>query len=584
MKLKKKEKQLPLFWRVFIISVSCALALIIVGASLFALYMSQYENSRPETLISNYIDSLGEDGLAEYIINNFPENTGNFSTVDQVVSEVIMPTLKNSIRYEKRVGEYSDDQPVYTLIAGERKIARISFTPEGKTLFGFNKWGEAELEYEADFSDLHYDALYIKVPGGASVTFEGNRLTSSYIERTEKYSGPSSEYEKPVKLPICEVYNAGEGYGDPNIVVFSGDNQLQVMSASIDEETGIKTISYSFPPSRLHSLTFIVPSDAIVTVNGKTVTSDFITESNLPYPSADKWNADSDSAPYIPSPSADKWNIDSDSAPYRVKYFLDGLVTVGIEFSVSAYDGTVLTPVSSDEESGIYEYEYPSELLRTAEIYAPEGSSVTLNSVELTASELIGNGAVPNEIESIGQLITNPERVCVYRVGGLYSEPKIEITDKSGKKLTITAAENMIYSFDRESSDELMEAHKAYVEQFTDNYIKYYTDGRIYIEENFENLILPYIQPDSEAYKYLSIVFDSLAWREKSTVSEKNISSHDYIRWGDNCFSCNVDFMIKYYNPNSGAYEEENVKDWQLFFVNTTGGENGWKIAKFIFH
>ena len=163
MKLKKKEKQLPLFWRVFIISVSCALALIIVGASLFALYMSQYENSRPETLISNYIDSLGEDGLAEYIINNFPENTGSFSTVDQVVSEVIMPTLKNSIRYEKRVGEYSDDQPVYTLIAGERKIARISFTPEGKTLFGFNKWGEAELEYEADFSDLHYDALYIKV-------------------------------------------------------------------------------------------------------------------------------------------------------------------------------------------------------------------------------------------------------------------------------------------------------------------------------------------------------------------------------------------------------------------------------------
>ena len=107
-------------------------------------------------------------------------------------------------------------------------------------------------------------------------------------------------------------------------------------------------------------------------VNGKTVTSDFITESNLPYP------------------SADKWNTDSDSAPYRVKYFLDGLVTVGIEFSVSAYDGTVLTPVSSDEESGIYEYEYPSELLRTAEIYAPEGSSVTLNSVELTASELMG--------------------------------------------------------------------------------------------------------------------------------------------------------------------------------------------------
>ena len=550
----------------FIISVSCALVLIIAGASLFALYMSQYENSRPDTVISGYINSLGEDGLAEYITNNFPNNTGSFSTASQVVNEVIMPMLKDSITYEKRAGEYSDEEPVYTLIAGGRKIARISFESAGKTLFGFHKWGEAELDYEADFSDLHYDALYIKVPGGASVTFEGSRLNSSYIEKTEKYSGPSSAYENPVKLPICEVYNAGEGYGDPNIVVFSGENQLSVMSVSIDEDTGIKTISYAFPPSRLHSLTFIVPSDAIVTVNGKTVTSDFITESNLPYPSTDKWNSE------------------ADPAPHRVKYFLDGLVTAGIEFSVSAYDGTALTPVSSDENSGVYEYEYPSELLQTAEIYAPEGSSVTLNSVELTESELITPGAVPGEIESIVQFVTNPGRVCVYRVGGLYSEPKIEITDKDGKKLTVTAAENWVYSFERESSDELMTAHKTYVEQFTDNYIKYYTDGRIYIEENFESLILPNIQPDSEAYKYLSTVLDSLAWREKSTVSEKNIASHDYIKWGDNCFSCSVDFLIKYYNPNSGAYEEENVKDWQLFFVNTTGDDSGWKIAKIIFH
>ena len=91
-------------------------------------YMSQYENSRPETLISNYIDSLGEDGLAEYIINNFPENTGSFSTVDQVVSEVIMPTLKNSIRsvsythldVYKRQYKCSSALPVIIIASGKR--------------------------------------------------------------------------------------------------------------------------------------------------------------------------------------------------------------------------------------------------------------------------------------------------------------------------------------------------------------------------------------------------------------------------------------------------------------------------------
>lgn len=117
---------------------------------------------------------------------------------------------------------------------------------------------------------------------------------------------------------------------------------------------------------------------------------------------------------------------------------------------------------------------------------------------------------------------------------------------------------------------------------FVENYIKYYTDGSRSIAANFQGLILPYLQPGSEAYNYLSKVYSSLAWTAKCTVHEKDIKTYNYQQWGENCFSCNVDFSLSFYSPNSGQETHENVEGWKLYFVNTTGSENGWKIAKII--
>ena len=46
---------------------------------------------------------------------------------------------------------------------------------------------------------------------------------------------------------------------------------------------------------------------------------------------------------------------------------------------------------------------------------------------------------------------------------------------------------------------------------------------------------------------------------------------------------CKIDFDFSFYSSNSEQDTEEHVRAWQLYFVNTSGSANGWKIAKLVF-
>lgn len=547
----------------FIIVTLSLAAVIVLLAAGFAFYMRDYENSRPENLADNFMSEFTTDDLETLITENFPDDCGDFLSKEETVHNVIMPLFEDGVKCVKSTGEYTSEAPVYMLTGGDRTIARVKFSSVGKTLFGFTKWGSADIEYTADFSDLHRDGMYIKVPGGAEVRYAGMKLGSTYRSGSGKYEGPCAEFEDPAKLPITEIYNVGEGYGTIMPAVTLGDTALSLISDTADPESGIHTLKYAYPDSRLSSVTLIVPSEASVYVNGKPASEDYITERGIAYSGLNDWNA---AAEHIPT---------------RVRYDFTGLIT-DITWNVYIAEGVELTPADSDEAMKVYMYEYPQELLMTAKINAPVGSVVKVNGIELTDSQITDKSAVCAEIASIASFIKNPANACLYELAGLFAEPKVEIISPDGVPLDVVISDDGTYSYERSESQELKDAHEKYVEGFVDNYIKYYTDGNRSIAANFQGLILPYLQPGSEAYNYLSKVYSSLAWTAKCTVHEKAIKTYNYQQWGENCFSCSVDFSLSFYSPNSGQETNENVKGWKLYFVNTTGAENGWKIAKII--
>lgn len=554
---------MPRFWRVFFTVTLCIAAVIVLLAVGFAFYMRDYENSRPENLADKFMSEFTTDDLETLIADNFPDNCGDFLSKEETVHNIIMPLFENGVKCIKSTGEYTSETPVYTLTGGDRTIARVTFRAVGKTLFGFTEWSSADVEYMADFSDLHHDGMYINVPGGAEVRYAGMKLGSSYRSGSGKYEGPCAGFEDQSKLPITEIYNVGEGYGMIMPTVTLGDEALTLLSDTSDPESGTHTLKYAYPDSRLSSVTLIVPSEASVYVNGKLASEDYITERGIAYAGLNEWNAA------------------AEHTPTKVRYLFPGLLT-DITWKVYLPDNTEITPSDSDEAMKAYVYDYPQELLLTAKINAPVGSVVKVNGVELTEDQITDRDAVCAEIASIASFIKNPANVCLYEVPGLYAEPKVEIISPDGDALDVVISEDGIYSYEHGESQELKEAHEKYVEGFVENYIKYYTDGNRSIAANFQGLILPYLQPGSEAYDYLSKVYSSLAWTAKCTVHEKEIKTYCYQQWGENCFSCSVDFSLSFYSPNSGQETGENVEGWKIYFVNTTGSENGWRIAKII--
>ena len=562
MNVKNSEKKrMPLFWRIFLIVSLVLVLLITAGGFVFARYMSEYEASRIETVIDNFKEEYDLDRLAVVIAENLPSDCGKFLSAEQTVSSLIMPALGDDYICTKRVGEYTDDKPVYTVMIGEREIGRVSFEKTGSSFFGFDEWSEGKLEYTGDFSDMHYDSFYIKVPGGATVTLAGSQLSGTYNRGSEKYAGACAELEDPKKMPLCDLYEVGEGYDGFLPAVKYNGAELTVLS---DTKTdGVRMLAYSLPESSLHTLTVTVPEGSAVYLGDTLAGDKFISDEKVELSGLSEWNAAAAEQPKF------------------VKYVFPGLVSELTPTAKSA-KGASLTPAGENDAHTDYVFDVPAEELITAKINAPDGGTVTVNGIKLTDAQLVSRESVCQEIDAISKFITNPKTTTLYEVSGLYLLPEVTITDASGAELTVEC-EDSSFTYAKEPSEQLKTEHEQYVTRFVDGYIKYYTDGASRIAANYQSLILPYLQPGSVAYSYLSTVYSSLAWTGRCTIYDKQIKTYDYQSWGDNAFSCKIDFDLSFYSSNSEQDTEEHVRAWQLYFVNTTGGANGWRIAKMVF-
>ena len=556
-----EKKRMPLFWRIFLIVSLVLVLLITAGGFVFARYMSEYEASRIETVLDNFKEEYNLDRLAVLIADNLPNDCGKFLSAEQTVSSLIMPALGDDYILTKRVGEYTDDTPVYTVMIGDREIARVSFEKTGHSFFGFDEWSDGKLEYTGDFSDMHYDSFYIKVPGGSTLTLAGSTLSGSYNHGSEKYAGPCAEFEDPKKMPLCDLYEVGEGYdGFLPIVKYNGTELTVLSDAKAD---GVRTLSYSLPDSSLHTVTATVPDGTSVYLGDILADTKYISDEKIELSGLSEWNAAAKEQPKF------------------VKYVFPGLVS-DITPSAKTAKGAALTLVSENETHTDFVFDTPADELITAKINVPDGGSVTVNGIKLTDAQLVSRKSVCQEIDAISKYITNPKTTTLYEVSGLYSLPEVTITDAAGTKLTVEC-EDSSFTYAKEPSAQLKTEHEQYVTKFVDGYIKYYTDGASRIAANYQNLILPYIQPGSVAYSYLSTVYSSLAWTGRCTIHNTQIKTYDYQSWGDNAFSCKIDFDLSFYSSNSEQDTEEHVRAWQLYFVNTSGSANGWKIAKMVF-
>lgn len=263
------------------------------------------------------------------------------------------------------------------------------------------------------------------------------------------------------------------------------------------------------------TLSITAPADATVTVNGITVSGNYLSSEPV-------------DASYLPE-------LEPEATELLCRYDISGIYGT-VEIGATSASGEVLEAESSDENGAVFAL---GEGELSVKICAPEGSSVSVNGVELDESYKTGEKLTAAFLEGLEDYGTAPE-LEVWEVSGLHLEPEISAEGEGGAELGAPIAQDGATVYLPASDEELESAQAGYSETFFGLYAAFESNLNDKIDTNYYNML---------SYLYGSL---PLATRLASEYSARTpaggVTDTDYDKYelgsfqyyGDNFYGCNV--------------------------------------------
>ena len=543
----KEKKKLSLFTKALLIYVG---VLFFAGICLLGVcyqVLSQYEDSQPKHVIEDVCEDVLpylKDALAE----KYKGTLSEYEEWDKVFSEVFAPAFDGEYTYKKAVKEYTAENPVFS-IGTDSDVANITLAKSSETSsFGFAVWEISRVDIIADLTGVSTISTVIEVPTGAQVTVNGKTLTAQ-PENTVQYPFPS-QYEGNAQLPEYSVYRVEGLYSEPQVAALLDGNTLP-------KKDHDAKIAFDYPDSMRHTLTVTVPYYSMVKVGGVALTESNIQDGKVAFGSASRY----DNAHYI-------------------KYSVSGLVS---KPTVEAFseDGKKMDGVV-ESESYAYTLSYTEADAHTVKVLFPSAdTTLSINGVDATG-EVTADKKAPAYLytDGLSKYIKGHIALGYVELGGIYGEPEVKCTDKSGAALEVVVTESdgvMLYTFSPKADYTLKDKYESYALAYTDDYIGYCSGGYQIVDQTF-SVAAAHLEWGSPAYKKLYSTKFSFGKNKPYTVTNKQITTYGYISLGDNAFSCLVDFEMDV----TTSYEVEQktqhdkVEGMRLTFARIG---NNWKIV-----
>ena len=539
------KKRASLFSRALIIY---AASLAVLGACLLGVCWSvlkQYEDSQPKYVVEDACDDFTpylEGALREVYIDSI----GEYESWDDVFSRVLAPAFAGDYTYKRNAREYTAENPVFT-VSAESDIANITLekTPE-RSSFGFAVWRVKDVEVIADLSGVSTISTDISVPVGSVVKINGKVLCGT-PERTVAYPF-ATKYEQGQSLPEYSVYTVSGLYAEPVI-------EAEYNSRSLSTREGEGAV-FELPSDMLRTLSVTVPYTARVKVGGVLLGESDVTDERISFVDALKY----------------------DDAHY-VRYEIRGLVT---KPQVEAFDsqGKKLDGMSEVSE-GAFSLAYKESDAYRLRVLFPTGA-VTLTVGGVDAAGEVRSDNIPAYFYTDGleKYIQGHVSLGYVELDRIYGTPEVKCTDSSGRELKahLTESEGEVYyTFSPVPDDSLKSEYESYAIAYTDDYIGYCSGGYQIVNTTFAKAA-KHLAPNSPAYTKLESTKFSFGQNKAYTVSNKQITTYDYIKLGENAFSCLVDFEMDVtttYNVEQKT-QHEKVEGMRLTFAKVSGA---WKIV-----
>ena len=240
---EKRKRSARIYWTLLILY-----GVIITAAAVYALsqvwvYAEEYEASRPNNTMDEYISELSEnlwgEGIAETISNMEHEVQS-----DEEVGEHVKALLSNGISYVRKGGS-GDNGVHYSLRCNGNEFGEVKLVEDDSNAenlkFGMLPW---KVESESfDFNAL-YSSVEIVVPRTYEVYLNNVKLGPEYIvEEGIKYDVLEEYYDEFENLPSKVRYKYDNAIGTLDFTVKNENGEVVVIDETQDDSQFINPCS-----------------------------------------------------------------------------------------------------------------------------------------------------------------------------------------------------------------------------------------------------------------------------------------------------------------------------------------------------
>ncbi len=482
--------------------IAAVLTVIVLTVTVgFAVGNSRARSSAYEAA-DKYIDGLSVNKLYDKLDGYIKKNLSEYEELPQVEHKMRELLKSGDISFARADG-FKKSAPKYAVYLDGKEVYTLVLK---KTFIGGNAYSVKSFKVSKNFA-LGNDFV-VEVPSGAIVTVNGVELERAGAVQARYYR--LSEFEDALadEYP-SDRYSLGRLFLSPDVSVVYEGKRLNASSI----EGGV--LHYDYPTDMTESYGFTVPEGAVITVNGKPVDREYISESKLPYP------------------FLTRFENEMSGMPVSNVYQLTGMFKAP-DVTVT-YNGVELT-----DEDGVYRL--PDEMTSSVVIMAPDYAVVKVNGKTLISADITAKKRELPILSGVSGYAKQRPYLTEYTVKGLMTEPSITATDKNGKPLSVNAyysAEGKTVFNCTPSGTPSSTVTKA-LTNYMKAYIKYVYSANSGLESNY-NAVIAYTPYNSPAYYALKDTYRTLynAPQYKS-ISYGALNVLEYYKYSDSAYSAVV--------------------------------------------
>lgn len=214
------------------------------GLSLVWQYAQEYENSRAQNVVEEYVanlsDNLWDDSIAE-TISNMPHEM----QTDEECAEFVKEMLSSGITYRRSTSSEGGTVVNYELLCNGNVFGVISLAEDesyaDKVRFGMLPWKVVSEEF--DFNAL-YTSFTVTVPSSYEVYINNIKLGPEYIvEEGIQYDVLKDYYDQFEGLPTKVTYEFDNIIGTVDTKILDDNGDVFVIDETQDDSQFIKDCS-----------------------------------------------------------------------------------------------------------------------------------------------------------------------------------------------------------------------------------------------------------------------------------------------------------------------------------------------------